>query len=61
MLNAGVDMFILGNNLDYNDELIPTAVRCLKELVSEGSISEKRIDESLKRINLLRFKLKLDE
>lgn len=60
MLNAGVDMFILGNNLDYNPDLIPSAVRCLQELVSEGSVSEKRIDESLDRIRSLRFKLKLD-
>ena len=58
MLNAGVDMFILGNNLEYDPHLIPNAVRCLQELVTEGAISENRIYESIHRIQSLRSKLK---
>ena len=58
MLHAGVDMFILGNNLEYDPHLIPNAVRCLQELVSEGIVSENRIYESLQRIQSLRLKLK---
>ena len=58
MLNAGVDMFILGNNLEYDPHLIPNAFRCLQELVSEGAISENRIYESIPRIQSLRSKLK---
>jgi len=58
MLYAGVDMFILGNNLEYDPHLIPNAVHCLQELVSEGAVSENRIYESLHRIQLLRLKLK---
>ena len=58
MLYAGVDMFILGNNLEYDPHLIPNAVHCLQELVSEGAVSENRIYESLHRIQSLRLKLK---
>ena len=58
MLYSGVDMFILGNNLEYDPHLIPNAVHCLQELVSEGAVSENRIYESLHRIQSLRLKLK---
>ncbi|MBH09083.1 MAG: glycoside hydrolase family 3 [Candidatus Marinimicrobia bacterium] len=61
MLNAGVDMFILGNNLEYDPNLIPNAVHCLRELVSEGEISKNKIYESLNRIKSLRSKIKLND
>lgn len=61
MLNAGVDMFILGNNLEYDPNLIPNAVHCLRELVSEGKISKNKIYESLNRIKSLRSKIKLND
>ena len=58
MLEAGIDMFILGNNIKYDDELIPSAIKCLKELLSNNEISEQRIDDSLSKINTFRLKQK---
>tara|TARA_S200000501_G_scaffold379008_1_gene446222 strand:- start:19167 stop:20207 length:1041 start_codon:yes stop_codon:yes gene_type:complete len=58
MLEAGIDLFILGNNIKYDDELIPSAINSLRELVINNEISEQRIDDSLKRINSFRLKQK---
>ena len=57
MINAGVDVFIFGNNLNYDPDLIPKAINCLQELFKEGLIKEARINQSLKRIDNLKCKL----
>ena len=57
MINAGVDLFIFGNNLNYDPDLIPRAIDCLQELFKDGLIQEDRIDQSLKRIDNLKSKL----
>ena len=57
MINAGVDLFIFGNNLNYDPDLIPKAINCLKELFEDGLIEESRINQSLERIDHLKSKL----
>ena len=56
MLNAGVDLFCLGNNLNYDPNYIPNSVSSLSHLVKSGKITEDRIHESIHRINTLKNK-----
>ncbi len=50
-INAGIDMSMTPNDYSFNDALI--------ELVKEGKINESRLDESVKRILILKQKLGL--
>jgi beta-N-acetylhexosaminidase len=57
-INAGVDVLIFGNNVDPGEKPI-TATEIhtiIKKLVTEKIISEKRIDESYRRIVQLKNK-----
>lgn len=49
-LEAGVDILLFGNNLDYDPEIVPRLVNIIRDLVATGVISERRIDESYRRI-----------
>ena len=40
MLNAGVDLFCLGNNLIYDAEYIPKSINAIVDLVNSKKISE---------------------
>ncbi|MEC9376784.1 MAG: glycoside hydrolase family 3 N-terminal domain-containing protein [Candidatus Neomarinimicrobiota bacterium] len=60
MLNAGIDLFCLGNNLVYDPDYIPKSVSALCNLVESGKISESRIQESNERINNLKAKYKIN-
>jgi len=53
VVNAGVDMSMTPNTLDFNEALM--------ELYEEGRISEERLDESVRRILRLKFELGLFE
>lgn len=53
-INAGVDIVMFGNNLGYDPEAMPKAVTIIKKLVRSGKISEKRIDQSYRRITALK-------
>lgn len=49
-INAGVDVLVFGNNLEY-DELIPTkAIAVISKMVEKGTISKERIKESYNRV-----------
>ncbi len=49
-INAGVDVLVFGNNLEY-DEMLPTKViEVLTKLVANGTISKERIQQSYDRI-----------
>ena len=49
-INAGVDVLVFGNNLEY-DELIPTkAIEVISNMVAGGMISKERIRQSYDRI-----------
>lgn len=56
MLNAGVDLFCLGNNLNYDPEYIPKSIAAFCNLIEAGKISEERVQQSIDRINTLKKK-----
>jgi len=60
MLNAGIDLFCLGNNLIYDQDYIPKSIEAITELISEKKVSIERIRESIKRIDLIKMKYKLN-
>jgi beta-N-acetylhexosaminidase len=49
-IEAGVDILLFGNNLEYDSEIVPRVVGIIRDLVAVGKISEERIDESYRRI-----------
>lgn len=49
-IEAGVDLFIFGNNLVYEENIAAKAVAVIKQLVVNGTISQERIDQSYRRI-----------
>tara|TARA_B100000767_G_C19767989_1_gene538584 strand:+ start:1167 stop:2213 length:1047 start_codon:yes stop_codon:yes gene_type:complete len=60
MLNAGVDLFCLGNNLIYDNEYIPKSIEAILELIVNKEIKIKRIYESIERIDVLKKKYNLN-
>jgi beta-N-acetylhexosaminidase len=55
-IQAGVDMLSFANNSIFDEEIAGKTHRIIKELITEGAISEDRIDESYKRIMKLKSK-----
>ena len=54
-IQAGVDMFIFSNNISGATQYTPSNVHAvIRKLVEEGSLSERRIDESFDRIMALK-------
>lgn len=56
-INAGADILLFGNNLVYDENIVPTAHGIIKKLVADGSVSVERIEQSYKRIMALKKKL----
>ena len=56
MLNAGIDLFCLGNNLNYDPDFIPKSVSSMCQLVKSGKVTEDRIRQSIERIKSLKTK-----
>jgi len=61
MLNAGIDLFCLGNNLRYDKNYISKSVLALSNLVETNKISENRIYESIYRVNALKDKFNINK
>lgn len=59
-INAGVDVLLFGNNLEYDPDIVPKVVGIIRELVAAGEISEQQIDESWRRILRLKGELALE-
>ena len=57
-VKAGVDILVFGNNMQYDEQVVPKVISIIKELVNSGSITESRIDESYRRIVRLKEKIK---
>jgi len=53
-LEAGIDIIIIGNNLKYEEDIVARTVVVIKQLIQDGKLSEKRIDESYRRIQTLK-------
>ena len=61
MINAGVDLLCLGNNLEYDPDYIPKAVNAIKRSIEKNTISIEKLHQAIKRINTLKKKYKLYE
>ena len=61
MINSGIDLLCLGNNLNYAPDFIPKAVRAIRSAIEKNRISTERINESIDRIALLKKKYNLYE
>jgi beta-N-acetylhexosaminidase len=49
-VEAGVDILVFGNNLDYDPDIVPKAVDILVRGVDSGRLSRERIEASFDRI-----------
>ena len=56
-LNAGVDMLVFGNNLSYNEHCVEQTIDIIHRLVKQGRVSEERINESWRRVSMLKRRL----
>ena len=54
---AGIDILLFPNNSVFEKDIASRAISIIKKLVSDGVISESRIDESYTRIKKLKKKL----
>ena len=61
MINSGIDLLCLGNNLNYDPDFIPKAVRAIRSAIEKNRISTERINESIDRIASLKKKYNLYE
>lgn len=50
-VEAGVDILVFGNNLDYDPDIVPKAVDILVRGVDSGRLSRQRIEASFDRIS----------
>ncbi len=53
-INSGTDILVIGNNLDYQADIIPKSIEIIKQAVKSGQISKKQIDNSYKKIKQLK-------
>lgn len=58
-INAGVDVLVVGNNLEYDEQAPQKAVKIITRLVKEGKISRARIQTSYDRI--MRYKKRMNQ
>lgn len=56
-ITAGVDMLTFGNNSIYDPDIVPKTHRIINELLNEGEISKKDINQSYNRIMELKSDL----
>ena len=56
-LNAGVDLLLIANNLEYDPDVVPITVQTLVRLVESVRVSEARIDEAFDRVQTLKRQL----
>jgi len=47
---AGTDILVFGNNLEFDPDIAAKAVDILERAVKEGRLPKKRIEESFRRI-----------
>ncbi len=56
-IQAGCDMILISNNLAYKEDVVSQVVAVIKKLIQDGQISERRIEESYRRIRQLKSKI----
>ena len=57
---AGADVIIIGNNLNYQEDIAKNTVEIIFDLVKNGVISENRIDKSYNKILETKKSLKIE-
>ena len=57
-INAGVDVLLLANSIQYNEDVVEDVIGIIKKQVHAGRIPMSRINESYARIQKLRAKMK---
>jgi len=58
-IEAGVDILLFANNLNYDEHIAEKVIKIVKSLIADGKISANRINESYKRIIALKKKYNL--
>ena len=56
-LAAGVDLLIIGNNLDYDPDALTRTITAILLAIENGRLPEKRIDEAWARVQHLKKKM----
>ncbi|MDY0212604.1 MAG: glycoside hydrolase family 3 protein [Desulfuromonadaceae bacterium] len=56
-ITAGVDILIFGNNLQYDEHIVPHTIATIKKLIHAGTLSEARIDQAYRHIMQLKSRL----
>ncbi|AJF08023.1 glycoside hydrolase family 3 [Geoalkalibacter subterraneus] len=56
-IEAGVDILVFGNNLEYDEQIVAKATAIVRDLVHSGKLDEARIDKSYRRIMRLKERL----
>jgi beta-N-acetylhexosaminidase len=57
-IEAGVDILVFANNSVYEEDVARRAMEVIRQLIQAGTIVEARIDESYRRIQRLRARLR---
>jgi beta-N-acetylhexosaminidase len=58
-INAGIDIIVHGNCLDYDEHIIEHTLEHLHRLIEQGRLSAERIDASFQRILALKRRVGL--
>lgn len=53
-IQAGTDILLFGNNMEYEPDLLPKIQRIVRELVENGVVSRARLEQSYSRIMRLK-------
>ena len=53
-LAAGVDIIVIGNNLDYKPEILPRLISAVASKVHSGQLAKERIIEAWRRVQSLK-------
>ncbi|WP_319471953.1 glycoside hydrolase family 3 N-terminal domain-containing protein [uncultured Pseudodesulfovibrio sp.] len=56
-IQAGADILLFGNNIDYDADVVPKAHAIIRKFVDDGVISKQRITQSYDRIMRLKSEL----
>lgn len=58
-INAGVDVLVIGNNLEVDETIAEKAVNAIVKMVNDGDVALGRIKESYQRVMTVKEELKL--
>jgi beta-N-acetylhexosaminidase len=54
---AGVDLMIVGNNLEHREDVLEVGTKCIEDMLDRGEIDADYIEASLHRIAILKEKI----